>query len=72
MKQFKNSSETLDKNPQLFDKYPDMIGDLIAELFTVDGEAKWPKERRLAMKLLTSENPFRLIKTAIDMRRVII
>jgi electron transfer flavoprotein-quinone oxidoreductase len=72
MKQFKNSSETLDKNPQLFDKYPDMLGDLIAELFTADGEAKWPKERRLMIKLLTSENPFRLLKTAIDMRRVII
>jgi electron transfer flavoprotein-quinone oxidoreductase len=72
LKQFKNTSATLDHNPQLFDKYPELLGDLIAELFTVDGEPKWVKEKRLMMKLLTSENPIRLIKTAIDMRRVII
>ncbi len=72
MKQFKHSSETLDHNPQLFDKYPALMGDLIAELFTVDGEPKWAKEKRLMWKLLTSENPLRLAKTAIDMRRVII
>jgi electron transfer flavoprotein-quinone oxidoreductase len=72
LKQFKHTSETLDHNPQLFEKYPNMLGDLIAELFTVDGEPKGEKEKKLLWKLLTTENPFRLAKTAIDMRRVII
>jgi electron transfer flavoprotein-quinone oxidoreductase len=72
LKQFKNTGETLEHNPKMFDKYPTLFGDLVAELFTVDGEPKWNKEKRLMMKLLTSENPFALLKTMIDMRKVII
>jgi electron transfer flavoprotein-quinone oxidoreductase len=72
MKQFRHSGKALEHMPHFFEKYPDMLGDLIAELFTVDGEPKGEKEKRLIFKLLTSENPIRLAKTALDMRRMII
>jgi len=72
LKQFKNTGETLEHSPKMFEKYPVLFGDLVSELFTVDGEPKWNKEKRLIGKLLTSENPFSLLKTMMDMRRVII
>ena len=72
LKQFKNTGETLEHSTKMFKEYPILFGDLISELFTVDGEPKWNKEKRLIGKLLTSENPFSLLKTMIAMRRVII
>src|ERR1035437_10164535 len=72
LKQFKNTAETLEHSPKMFEKYPVLFGDLVSELFTVDGEPKWNKEKRLIGKLLTSENPFSLLKTMMEIRRVII
>jgi electron transfer flavoprotein-quinone oxidoreductase len=72
LKQFRKAGKMLEHNPKLFDKYPRLIEELVSELFTVDGEPKWPKEKRLIGKLLKSENIFSLIKTALDMRRIII
>jgi electron transfer flavoprotein-quinone oxidoreductase len=72
LKQFRKAGKMLEHNPKLFDKYPRLMEELVSELFAVDGEPKWPKEKRLIGKLLKSENIFSLIKTALDMRRIII
>jgi electron transfer flavoprotein-quinone oxidoreductase len=72
LKQFRKASKMLEHNPKIFDKYPGLMEELVSELFAVDGEAKWPKEKRLLGKLLKNENIFSLIKTALDMRRIII
>jgi electron transfer flavoprotein-quinone oxidoreductase len=72
MKQFRKAGKMLEHNPKLFDKYPKLMEELVSELFAVDGEPKWPKEKRLIAKLLKNENIFSLIKTALDMRRIII
>jgi electron transfer flavoprotein-quinone oxidoreductase len=72
LKQFRNAGKMLEHNPKIFDKYPRLMEELVSDLFAVDGEAKGPKEKRLFGKLLKSENVFSLIKTALDMRRIII
>ncbi|MCE5299834.1 MAG: FAD-dependent oxidoreductase [Spirochaetia bacterium] len=72
MKQFRGSGKALEHNSKLFGKYAVLMEDVVSELFAVDGEAKWPKEVRLVKKVLTADNPFALLKTALDMRKVIV
>ena len=72
VKHFRKTTDALDANPQLFEKYPKMLEELVSELFTPDGEPKWDKEMKLMGKLLKQESPWGLIKTALAMRRVII
>ncbi len=72
LKQFRKLGRTLEKNPQIFDKYPFILEDFVSGLFTVDGEPKWQKEKRLFFELLKKESIFGFIKTAINLRRVIL
>jgi electron transfer flavoprotein-quinone oxidoreductase len=72
LKQFRKLAKTLEKNPQIFEKYPKIFEEFVSGLFTVDGEPKWQKEKRLFFELLKKESIFGLIKTAINLRRVIL
>ncbi len=72
LKQFRKLAKTLEKNPQIFEKYPIIMEKFISGLFTVDGEPKWQKEKRLFLELLKEESLFSFIKTAINLRRVIL
>ncbi len=72
LKQFKKLPKTLEHNPQIFEKYPKMIEELVSELFGIDGVPKGDKEKKLIGMLLKQESVFGLIKTALAMRRVII
>ncbi|HPD18299.1 MAG TPA: hypothetical protein PLF61_01405 [Candidatus Goldiibacteriota bacterium] len=46
--------------------------EFVIDLFTVDGEPKDKKQKRLIKRLLKKESIFSLIKTALDARRVIL
>lgn len=72
LKQFRKLAKTLEKNPQIFNKYPQIMEEFVSGLFTVDGEPKWQKEKRLFFELLKKESLFGFIKTAINLRRVIL
>ncbi len=72
LKKFRKLPQTLEHNPQLFKKYPEIMEEFIRDLFTVDGEPKNEKQRRLIGRLFKKESIFGLIKTAIAARRVIL
>ncbi len=72
LKQFRKLSKTLNKNKQIFDKYPALMEELVSGLFAADGVPKGDKEKKLVKKLLKKESIFRLVKTGLDMRRVIL
>ncbi len=72
LKQFRKLGKTLEKNPQIFNKYPIILEEFVSGLFTVDGEPKWQKEKRLFFELMKKESIFGFIKTAINLRRVIL
>lgn len=72
LKQFRGLAKMLENNPKLFDKYPKIMEEFVSGLFTVDGEPKWKKEKRLVGKLLKQESIFGFIKTALEARKVIL
>ncbi|MBP7791558.1 MAG: FAD-dependent oxidoreductase [Candidatus Goldbacteria bacterium] len=72
LKKFRKLSKVLEKNTRLFDKYPAIMEEFVIDLFTVDGEPKDKKQKRLIKRLLKKESIFSLIKTALDARRVIL
>ncbi|HDQ25396.1 MAG TPA: FAD-dependent oxidoreductase [bacterium] len=72
MKKFRNLPKTLEHSPQLFEKYPKIMEEFVRDMFTVDGEPKGKKQARLIKRLLKQESMFGFIKTALDVRRVIL
>ncbi|MFP4467208.1 MAG: FAD-dependent oxidoreductase [Candidatus Goldiibacteriota bacterium] len=72
MKKFKKLGKTLEKTPQIFEKYPVMMEELVSELFTVDGEPKGAKQKRLYKKMMKQTSLWELAKTGLNMRRVIL
>jgi len=71
LKQFRKLAAMLEHNPKLFKKYPVIMEEFVSSLFTVDGEPKWKKEKRLFMELMKKESIFGFIKTALEARKVI-
>jgi len=72
LKKFKKLGKTLENTPQIFEKYPKMMEQLVCELFTVDGESKNEKQKRLFKKMMKETSLFELAKTGLNMRRVIL
>jgi len=72
LKQFRKLAKTLETNTKIFDKYPEIMEEFAAGMFTVDGEPKKAKQKRLIKNLLKKESIFGFIKTALAMRRVIL
>lgn len=72
LKKFRKLPKTLENNQQLFDKYPFILEEFVRDMFTVDGEPKGEKQKRLLSQLLKKESIFGFIKTAFAARRVII
>jgi len=72
LKKFRKLPKVLEHNPQLFQKYPEIMEEFVRDMFTVDGESKSKKQKRLIGRLLKKESIFGFIKTALAARRVIL
>ena len=72
LKKFRKLPKTLEHNPQLFKKYPEIMEEFVRDMFTADGEPKNNKQKRLIGRLLKKESIFGFIKTALAARRVIL
>lgn len=66
MKKYKDSTHHFDRNPHYFDQYIPMLNKAASQMFTVDGQSKWEKQKKIWKDLGT---PKEKMKMARDMYR---
>ena len=69
LKKYKDTAHYLDENPRYFENYLPMMNMALRELFTVDGQTKWQKQKNIMER--AGLNSFGgKIKLAKDLYRV--
>ncbi|GIN63190.1 protein FixC [Robertmurraya siralis] len=66
MKKYKDSTHHFDQNPHYFDQYIPMLNRAASQMFTVDGQSKWEKQKKIWKDL---GSPKEKMKMARDMYR---
>jgi electron transfer flavoprotein-quinone oxidoreductase len=59
MKKYDRAVPLLERNPQMLNRYPDLLDRALDEFFRVDGVSKWEKQRRIA-RMLRKEGGLRM------------
>lgn len=69
MKKYKNMPAILEKNPQFFTDYPELLNRSAHAMVTVDGVDKKTKEREIRKSFIAKRSPFGLLRDAFKLWR---
>ncbi|WP_226681501.1 FAD-dependent oxidoreductase [Sutcliffiella horikoshii] len=64
MKKYKDSTHHFNKFPQYFDQYIPMVNRAASQMFTVDGQSKWQKQKKIWKDLGSPKEKLKLARDA--------
>lgn len=64
MKKYKDSTHHFNKFPQYFDQYIPMVNRAASQMFTVDGQSKWEKQKKIWKDLGSPKEKLKLARDA--------
>jgi electron transfer flavoprotein-quinone oxidoreductase len=71
MKKYKNATHYFDQYPQYFEQYIPLLNRAASQMFTVDGQSKWEKQKKIWRELGSTGEKFKLARDMFRAWRVV-